>query len=116
MAKSVDPECPAFEAAIAVLGRPWTGLILRLLLQGGALRFSELAERARGTGDKILSARLKELESRGIIVRRVEHGPPVRVLYQLTPKGEAFEKVAESIELWGRALIDQGEAKRRRPA
>jgi DNA-binding HxlR family transcriptional regulator len=91
-------------------------LILRLLVHGRALRFSELAEQARGVGDKILSARLKELESRAIVVRQVEHGPPIRVVYKLTRKGEAFEKVVEAIELWGRELIDKGEVKRRRPA
>ncbi len=115
MAKSVNPECQAFQTAIEVLGRPWTGQILTLL-QGGPLRFSELGERARGVGDKILSARLKELEARGIVVRRVEHGPPVRVWYALTSKGEAFEQVAETIERWGRALIEDEEKKRRRPA
>ncbi len=115
MAKSLNPECQAFQTAIDVLGRPWTGLILGLL-QAGPMRFSELGDRARGVGDKILSTRLKELESRGLILRRVEHGPPVRVLYELTPKGQAFEQVAEAIERWGRELIADDEKKRRRPA
>jgi DNA-binding HxlR family transcriptional regulator len=102
MAKA-DPTCHAFQVAINLLARPWTGLILGLL-GPGPLRFSELEEQAKGVGAKTLSARLKELESRGIIARRVEPGPPVRVQYALTAKGHAFGKVAEAIERWGREL------------
>ena len=78
MAKSVDSQCQTFLTAIAVLGRQWNALILNVL-QEGPLRFSELAEQAKGPGDKVLSARLKELDARGLLVRRVEPGPPVRV-------------------------------------
>src|SRR6516225_9449557 len=105
MAKPTSSSCAAFEAAIKVLGRPWTGLILRAL-QGGPRRFSELGEQMRGVGDKILSLRLKELESRGLLVRKVEAGPPVRVLYELTPKGEACEHVIDAIERWGAELLE----------
>lgn len=99
-----DPTCPAFQAAIDVLARPWTGLILGLLNEQ-PLRFSELEERAKGVGAKTLSARLKELESRGIVARSVDPGPPVRVQYALTARGRAFERVAEAIERWGRELV-----------
>ncbi len=104
MKKAVDPHCQAFQSAIDLLARPWTGLLLQLL-QGGPLRFNELAERSKGLGAKTLSARLKEFEARGIVERHVEAGPPVRVHYSLTPKGQAFEQVAAAIERWGRALV-----------
>lgn len=104
MAKGVDSHCRAFQLAIDVLGRPWTALILNVL-QGGPLRFNEIGERARGPGDKILSARLKDLEGHGLIERRVEAGPPVRVQYELTNRGRAFGHVAEAIERWGRELV-----------
>lgn len=104
MGKSVDPTCASFQVAIDVLSRPWTGLLLGLL-HDGPLRFSELEERSRGVGAKTLSARLKDLEARAIIARRVEPGPPVRVHYTLTPKGRAFSAVAEAIERWGRELV-----------
>src|SRR5688500_11670344 len=104
MGKAADPMCRAFQTAIEVLARPWTGLILGLL-HDGPLRFSELEERARGVGAKTLSARLKELEARGIIARHVEPGPPVRVQYTLTASGRAFGEVGQAIEQWGRALV-----------
>src|SRR5262245_57381741 len=104
VARSVDSQCGAFRCAIDVLGRPWNALILNVL-QGGPLRFSELAERTKGPGDKVLSARLKYLEARGLLLRRVDAGPPVRVAYELTRKGRAFRRLAEAIERWGRALV-----------
>jgi DNA-binding HxlR family transcriptional regulator len=107
MARSVDSQCEAFQRAIEILGRPWNALLLNVL-QAGPLRFSELAERARGPGDKVLSARLKELEARRLIERRVEAGPPVRVAYELTAAGRGFGRVAEAIERWGRELPRAG--------
>jgi len=104
MAKPLDPHCRAFQSAIDLLARPWTGLILSLL-QAGPLRFSELEERCRGVGAKTLSARLKELEARRVVARHVETGPPVRVSYTLTASGRAFEGVAAAVERWGRALV-----------
>lgn len=110
MARQVDSQCSAFQCAIEVLGRPWTALILNVL-QEGALRYSELAERAQGPGDKVLCARLKELEARGLVARQVEPGPPVKVSYQLTASGRAFGEVAVAIERWGRTFADRKQRK-----
>ena len=103
MSKPVNSQCQAFQQAIQVLAKPWNALILNVL-QAGPLRFSELAAAARGPGDKVLSARLKQLEQGGLIMRQVEAGPPVRVAYQLTPRGRGFGEVASAIERWGRCL------------
>jgi DNA-binding HxlR family transcriptional regulator len=103
MGKPIDCQCRAFQCAIDVLGRPWNALILGTL-QGGPLRFSELSEAAHGPGDKVLSARLKELEASGLISRHVDPGPPVRVSYELTDRGRGFNDVASAIEKWGRSL------------
>ena len=104
MARPLDPQCGAFQNAIAVLGRPWNALILGVL-QARPLRFGELEQLCRGVGAKILSARLKELESRGLVRREVEAGPPVRVTYSLTDGGRAFHEVGKAIEHWGRGLL-----------
>jgi DNA-binding HxlR family transcriptional regulator len=104
MAKSVDPNCRAFQKAIEVLARPWNGLILGLL-QDGPLRFGELEEAAHGLGPKTLSARLRALEASAIIARRVDSGPPIRVEYSLTAKGRAFGRVARAIQRWGNELV-----------
>jgi DNA-binding HxlR family transcriptional regulator len=103
VAKEIDCQCKAFQLAIEVLGRPWTVLILTLL-QAKARRFGEIADAAPGLGTKVLSARLKELESRGLVRRSVDAGPPVRVTYELNDKGRAFGEVARAVERWGHEL------------
>jgi DNA-binding HxlR family transcriptional regulator len=109
MPKPVDSQCRTFQTAIQVLGRPWNALILNVL-QGGPLRFTEISARAKGPGDKVLSARLKDLEVRGLLARHVDPGPPVRVAYELTRSGRTFGQLAEAIERWGRELV-VGDAK-----
>ncbi len=103
MKKAVDCQCQAFQTAIDVLGRPWTALILTAL-QAGSRRFGELGESAPGLGTKVLSARLKDLEARGLVERQVDAGPPVRVAYELTEQGRAFGQVAQAIQRWGHEL------------
>jgi len=49
---------------------------------------------------------LKQLESKGILVRRVHAGPPIRAEYELTRKGRAFRKLAAAIQRWGHELVD----------
>jgi len=111
--KSVDSHCETFQLALEILGKPWCGLILNSL-QGGPYRFTEIRDRTRGPGDKILSGRLKELEARGLVSRRVDPGPPVRVSYELTESGRSFGEVAQAIERWGRGLKPVARASRKK--
>lgn len=83
-------------------------------LQAGPRRFGEIGETAVGLGTKVLSARLKDLEARGLVQRHVEPGPPVRVSYELTAQGRAFHHVAEAIQQWGRTLTHEQAAPRSR--
>jgi len=104
MAVRQHRSCAAVEAALDILGRPWTGLVL-YVLQDGPLRFSELSARITEIGDKMLSARLKELERKGLVARDVHPGPPVRVSYRLTQKGAGFREVMTAIDKWGRRYM-----------
>src|SRR5215212_9507664 len=79
--------CPRLHEAVELVGRRWTGAILAVLLQGGAMRFSEIAQAVPDLSDRLLSERMKELEARGIVERRVSDGTPVRVEYELTRMG-----------------------------
>lgn len=91
--------CPHYERAVEVLGRRWTGLIVRALL-GGRTRFSEFTASIPGLSDRLLSERLKELEAEGIVTRCVSTETPVRVDYRLTEKGKALAGVVEAISTW----------------
>jgi DNA-binding HxlR family transcriptional regulator len=96
--------CATYLAAMAVLAKPWNGMLM-VVLEQGPLRFSELADRVPTIGDRMLAARLKELEGRGLVVRSVEHGPPVRVLYALTEVGRGFRDVADAVTRWGKLVV-----------
>ena len=98
--------CIRFQQAMELLGKRWTGLIIKLLMER-PLRFNELAERLEVVSDRMLSERLKELESEGVIERRVFAETPVRVAYSLTEKGRAVAPVIESVEAWSSRWIGQ---------
>ena len=104
--------CPLFQAAMDVLARPWNGLVMALLEEAGPLRFSELRDRLDAMGDRMLSARLKELEARGLVERTVTPGPPVKVTYALTDLGRGFGDVHRALGRWGERLVS---ARRTKP-
>ena len=91
--------CAKFHAAVELIGRRWSGAVIQLLLRGPA-RFAELRDAIPDITDRMLSARLRELEEEGIIVRTVIPETPVRVEYPLTPKGRGLEPALVSIGKW----------------
>lgn len=97
--------CPRYQHAVEILARRWTALILMVLMDG-PLRFNELAERLEVVSDRMLSERLKELESEGMVERCVYPESPVRVAYTLTEKGQAIRPVVAAIEQWGERWVD----------
>lgn len=91
--------CPKFEAAFELLGKKWTGLIIRSLLNG-TKRFSDIQEVIPALSARMLTERFKELEEQGIIIRNVYPETPVRIEYALTEKGRDLEKVMDEIQNW----------------
>lgn len=90
--------CPRLSNAMDLLGKRWTALILYQLLSGPK-RFNEI-ESSMPISGRLLSERLKELESQGLVTREVYSEVPVRVEYTLTDKGSALRQVIEGIEQW----------------
>ncbi len=91
--------CPVFQDAVELIGRRWTGAIVRALLTGSN-RFGEILARIPGLSDRLLSERLRELESAGIVVRTVYPEVPVRIEYHLTEKGREIEAIVTAISAW----------------
>ena len=91
--------CPYYHQAIELIGKRWTGAIVVALLPAPR-RFSEIAHSIPQISDRLLSMRLKELESFGIVARRVYQGAPVRVEYELTAKGRALEPAVTALRAW----------------
>ncbi|MGC7872900.1 winged helix-turn-helix transcriptional regulator [Desulfosporosinus sp. SYSU MS00001] len=91
--------CPKFESAFELIGKRWTGLIIRVL-QTGPKRFKDLTEIIPNVSGKVLTERLKELESEGIICREVYPEMPVRIEYSLSTKGEDLIPVFNELQKW----------------
>jgi DNA-binding HxlR family transcriptional regulator len=91
--------CPLYRRAIEIIGRRWTGAIVRSLLTGN-VRFSEIRGSIPGLSDRLLSERLKELETEGVVERRVLAQTPVRIEYHLTSKGDALATVVQAVSAW----------------
>ena len=103
--------CPFYHEAIELVGRRWTGAILRVLM-AGPLRFSEIAQSVPELSDRLLSERVKELERRGLLVRDVLPGPPTRARYALSEMGRELEPALVELEDWGRRWLADPSARR----
>lgn len=91
--------CPHFHAAIELIGKRWSGAII-WGLSDGPMRFAELKRAIPGLSDRLLSQRLRELESAGLMDRTVEEGQPVKVTYELTEKGLSLKPAIQSLRQW----------------
>jgi DNA-binding HxlR family transcriptional regulator len=96
--------CPLYHEAVELVGRRWTGAILRVLMDG-PLRFSEVSQTIPELSDRLLSERMKELESRGLVKRTVVPGPPLRVRYELSEMGRELEPALVEIEAWAQRWL-----------
>src|SRR4051794_40951012 len=101
--------CPYYHEAIELIGRRWTGAIVAVLLDGGRMRFSEIANAVPELSDRLLSERMKELEARGVVNRHVDPGPPVKVLYELTDMGRSLEPALLALKSWARRWLRENE-------
>ncbi len=99
MDAGLSPYCQIYSRAIEIIGRRWTGAILRALMTGRT-RFNDIAHTVPGLSDRLLSERLKELECEGIIARTVTPSTPVLIEYALTDAGEALTPVVTAVAGW----------------
>lgn len=103
--------CPLYHEAVELVGRRWTGAILRVLMDG-PMRFSEIAQSVPELSDRLLSERMKELEARGMVERTVIPGPPLRVEYSLSRMGHELEPALSELQRWARRWLGRRTAAR----
>lgn len=89
---------------MGLLGQRWTGMIIYQLLLGPQ-RFCTI-ESSVGVSGRVLSERLKDLESEGIVKRDVYPETPVRIEYSLTDKGLALKPLMRDIEKWSQNWLN----------
>lgn len=96
--------CPKFEIAFELIGKKWTGLIIRVLLEGPK-RFSDIRQLIPDLSDRMLTERFKSLEVEGIIQRTVYPETPVRIEYELTEKGRDLKASLDEIQKWAEKWV-----------
>ena len=95
--------CPICETA-RLLGGKWDIMVIRYLLEGPK-RFTELREVLPDVSSKSLSATLKQLDAKGIVVRKVNAGFPISVVYSLTQKGREMKSMIKAMRKWGEKWV-----------
>jgi DNA-binding HxlR family transcriptional regulator len=90
--------------AAEVICTRWTPLILREFA-AGSTRFNDLRRGVPRISPTLLSKRLKELETAGI-VRRVYSPKDGNHEYRLTPAGEELKPLVFGMGMWGQRWIE----------
>ncbi len=93
--------CPA-ERAIYFLGGKWKIRILFSLYENKKVRFNELKKVLKTITQQMLSKQLKELETDGIINRKVYQVVPPKVEYSLTEFGLSVIPILKSFSDWNK--------------
>lgn len=96
---STSCSCPMYRI-IEKLGKKWMLLILRAFTEHKRLRFSEIEAALPEINARILSERLSEMESEGLIVRVVEDAKPVACYYEITEKGLDLRSIFSGVVAW----------------
>ena len=97
--REYDQSC-SLACALDRIGERWSLLIVRELSLG-PLRFSDLVRNVGGAPTDVLTKRLRDLESHGIVRRRELSPPATGVAYELTDVGWGLERPMIELGRWG---------------
>ena len=100
---AVEPKsvvcCTVYQEAVELVGRRWTGAIIRVLLER-PMRFCEISVAVPDLSDRLLAARLKELEERGLVERSPCPQRQSSQMYSLTDMGRELAPALQAIQSW----------------
>ena len=96
--------CPVARV-LDVVGERWTLLILRDLFLHERRRFQDFQKSLSGIAPNTLSARLKSLETNGIIARQLYAEHPPRLEYYLTDKGKTLGPILRMMREVGSEFV-----------
>jgi DNA-binding HxlR family transcriptional regulator len=91
--------CPV-ELSLEFVGGKWRTVILAWLKEAPH-RYGELREKIPGLADKVLTQRLRELESQGLVMKKRIEKDRAAQAYALTARGESLRPVLEALHAWG---------------
>jgi DNA-binding HxlR family transcriptional regulator len=100
----------ALAKALDVVGDRWTLLIVRELMLGGSLRYTDLRNALPGIATNLLAERLRELEAADVIARQQAPPPVAATVFSLTSRGERLRSVLDELGRWGLPYMVEGPA------
>lgn len=106
--KTTDPRIDALVTEL--IGRvadKWTMIILDVLHEHGALRFSRLARLVEGISQKMLTQTLRQMERDGLVTRTVYPVIPPHVEYRLTDLGRSLGEAFCGVWIWAANNLEQ---------
>ena len=102
--KPSQQSCEAIGKLLGTITRRWTLHILWILISEGPLRFGALRRKVHGISPRMLTVRLRALESEGLVYRKFKPGSPSEATYGLTVMaaeiGVLLEKLNHAANRW----------------
>lgn len=103
-------DCPCLENCplsytMSIIGGKWKMQIICTLNNKGPLRYNELRKRLGGISNTVLASSLKELEEKGLILRKEYLEVPVRVEYSSTEICDKLMPILEQLSDWGEEMM-----------
>lgn len=92
-----QPKCCPLEILLSQISGQWTLYLIWVLDSKGALRFGELRRNVDGISTKMLTERLRLLESLELVHRHYEPTIPPQVTYSLTERGKQLSRTLDPI-------------------
>jgi len=91
------------ELTLNIIGGKWKPIILYHLGNEGTKRFSELKQMMPNITQKMITQQLRELESDGLVHRKVYAQVPPKVEYSLTKLGYSIIPIIQTLSQWGQS-------------
>jgi len=90
-----------FELTLQIIGGKWKPIILFQLSVEGVMRFGELKKSIPDVTERMLTKQLRELETDGLISRKIYREVPPKVEYSLRPLGVSLIPILRQMREWG---------------
>ena len=100
-------KCPV-EILFKLIGQRWSAYILWVLQSQGSHRFGELKRKVSGISQKILTEKLRELETAKLINRDYQPTIPPTVIYSVTPQSEKLGVILKQLSELAYEWREQG--------
>lgn len=103
--EKTETVCPSDVFLQVIKGKCKTTIIV--LIKKKRNRFTEMKKTLPTISERTIAKQLKELESDGIITRKVFNEVPLRVEYYLTEYGESIYPIVREMRKWGYMHLQQ---------